>query len=170
MGTLRLGPEHGSIQVRTYREGVAQRVGHDLVLEATRWSATVETGPDGALTAVGLEVDASELHVREGHNGVKPLTDKDRREIRRRIDTEILHGRPISFRSASVDGASIAGELTVDGTTRPASFEVDLSGGRVRGTLPLVQTDFGIKPYKGLMGALRVRDTVEIVLDVELPA
>ena len=41
--------------------------------------------------------------------------------------------------------------------------------GRLHGTIPLRQSDFGIKPYKGLMGALKVRDVVEIVVDVAVP-
>jgi hypothetical protein len=43
------------------------------------------------------------------------------------------------------------------------------SDGRVTGTLPVTQSDWGIKPYRGLMGALKVRDTVEIGIDVQLP-
>ena len=38
------------------------------------------------------------------------------------------------------------------------------------GTIPLTQSDWGIKPYRGLMGALKVRDELEIVLDARLPA
>jgi hypothetical protein len=33
--------------------------------------------------------------VREGLRGVKPLTDKDRADIRKTIDEKILAGRPI---------------------------------------------------------------------------
>ena len=33
------------------------------------------------------------------------------------------------------------------------------------GTVPITQTDWGIKPYRGLMGALRVRDEVEVAID-----
>jgi hypothetical protein len=33
----------------------------------------------------------------------------------------------------------------------------------------VTQSDWGIKPYRGLMGALKVRDTVEIDIDVALP-
>ena len=60
------------------------------------------------------------------------------------IDESILGGRPIAFRS------------TADG--------------RVRGTVPVTQRYWGIKPYRGMMGALMVRDTIEIVLDVPLPS
>jgi len=57
------------------------------------------------------------------------------------------------------------------GTTRPADFEVGLGDdGRVTGKLNVVQSEWGIKPYKALMGALKVRDSIEIVLDVALPA
>jgi hypothetical protein len=41
--------------------------------------------------------------------------------------------------------------------------------GRVSGTLAVTQSEWGIKPYRGFMGALRVRDAVEVVIDVRLP-
>ena len=66
-------------------------------------------------------------------------------------------------------GSAVNGELTLNSTTRPASFTLELADGRVRGVLTVVQSDFGITPYKGLMGALKVRDEVEIALDVALP-
>ena len=47
---------------------------------------------------------------------------------------------------------------------------LDSAGGRVSATIPVTQSEWGIKPYRGLMGALKVRDDVEIVLDVALPA
>ena len=37
-------------------------------------------------------------------------------------------------------------------------------------TLPVTQSEWGIKPYRGMMGALKVRDTLEVVLDVPLPS
>jgi hypothetical protein len=40
----------------------------------------------------------------------------------------------------------------------------------VRGTLPVTQSEWGIKRYRGMMGALKVRDTIEVVLDVPLPS
>jgi polyisoprenoid-binding protein YceI len=154
--------------VKTYREGVAAKVGHDLVIEVTEWEATV----DGDAQSIHLTADARSLQVREGHRGVKPLTDKDRQEIRKTIDEKILHGQPIEFRSTSVaaQGGSLAveGELTVAGQTRGAAATLTQDGSRLTGTIPLVQTEFGIKPYRGLMGALKVRDDVEIVVEADL--
>jgi len=40
----------------------------------------------------------------------------------------------------------------------------------VTGTVALTQSEWGIKPYRGLMGALKVRDSVEVVLDARVPS
>jgi polyisoprenoid-binding protein YceI len=171
-GRHTLGPDTGSLRVKTYREGVAAKVGHDLVIEVGAWSATVESGPDDL--AIELSADPTSLHVLTGERGVKPLTDKDRDEIRKNIDGKVLHGRPISFRSTAVhpvDGALVVeGDLTMAGSTRNVSARLDLGAdGQLTGTIPLVQSHWGIKPYRGLMGALKVRDDMEIVIDARLP-
>jgi len=173
-GTHRVGADGGTLQVRTYREGLAQKVGHDLIIDVERWDAVAEVHDDGTLTAVQLNADPHSLQVREGLRGVKALTDKDRADIRKTIDEKILGGRPIAFRSTAVDagdgGLIVHGELELAGSGRPVSFQLDTAGdGRVRGTLPVTQSEWGIKPYRGMMGALKVRDTVEVVLDVPLP-
>jgi polyisoprenoid-binding protein YceI len=160
---VRVGPDNASLHVLTYREGVAAKVGHDLVLEVTRWEATVEEG------SVELTADARSLEVREGRRGVKPLTDRDRDEIRRNIDEKVLRGQPIAFRSRAVrreDAAlTVEGDLSIGSATRPVTARLDVAGGRVTGTIPLTQSAFGIKPYRGLMGALKVRDEVELAID-----
>ncbi len=172
-GSQTVGPEDGSLRVHTYREGMAQKAGHDLIIEVRQWQATVDVDGGGKPTAVSLEADPQSLHVLEGHRGVKPLTDSDRAEIRSNIDEKVLHGQPVRFSSNSVgvqDGRLVArGDLTIAGVTRPASFELGLDEhGRVTATLPVTQSEWGIKPYRAFMGALKVRDTVEIVLDVGL--
>ncbi len=173
-GSHVLGPQDGSLEIHTFREGVAQKVGHDLIIDVTRWQATVEA-QDRQLREVLLEADTQSLEVREGLGGLKPLTDKDRKEILGNVDDKILRRQPVTFHSNSVrhtEGrVSLAGDLTLAETTRPASFDLDLSDdGRLRGKLSVTQSEWGIKPYRGLMGALKVRDAVDIVLDVALPA
>jgi polyisoprenoid-binding protein YceI len=165
-----LGPDSASLQVKTYREGVAARAGHDLVIEVTRWDATVDLADDPAGSMVELNADPRSLEVREGLRGVKPLTDKDRGEIRRNIDEKVLGGQPIAFRSRAVTRAGtegrlvVEGDLTMAGRARPVTAELNVDAdGRVSGSIPLTQSDWGIKPYRGLMGALKVRDEVEIV-------
>ena len=164
--TQELGPENAKLLVKTYREGVAAKVGHDLVIEVTRWSATVE---DGQVTA---EADPRSLEVRDGVRGVKPLTERDRAEIRKNIDEKVLGGQPIAFRgrvSGEAGAMELDGELTMGGTTRPLRARLGAGGGRVSGTIGLTQSEWGIKPYRGLMGALKVRDDVEVVVDAPKP-
>jgi polyisoprenoid-binding protein YceI len=176
-GTHRLGPEGGSLQVNTYREGMAAKAGHDLVIEVTRWEATVEVAPDGgAISAISLTADPRSLEVREGGGGVKPLTDKDREDIRKTIDDKVLRGQPIAFRSTHVepprdDGRfAVQGELTIGGQTHPVTAELSLGAdGQVTGTISVTQSEWGIKPYRGLMGALKVRDALDIAIDARLP-
>ena len=124
-GTHRLGPDDASLQVRTYREGVAAKAGHDLIIDVTRWDATVEVGDEPAGWSIELNADPRSLEIREGLRGVKPLTDKDRVEIRKNIDEKILGSHPIRFRSSAVrpgdDGGRLAveGELSMAGSTHP---------------------------------------------------
>ena len=149
--------------VRTYREGIAARAGHDLVIEVTDWHATL----DG--DRVELTADPRSLRVREGVRGVKPLTDSDREEIRRNIDEQVLHGDPIVFSGTAMDQGGrlvVDGDLTMAGATRAVLANVDMAGGRAAATISLRQSDWGITPYRGLMGALKVRDEIEVVLDV----
>jgi polyisoprenoid-binding protein YceI len=173
-GTHSLGPDNASLQVRTYREGVAAKAGHDLIIEVTRWGATVAVAGEPAGWTIELNADPHSLEIREGLRGVKPLTDKDRVEIRKNIDEKILGSHPIEFRSTGVrqaDGGrlTVDGELTMAGSTRPVTAELSVEdGGGVSGTIPLTQSAWGIKPYRGLMGALKVRDEIEIVIAADL--
>ncbi len=174
-GTHTVEPDGSTLTVKTYCEGLAAKAGHDLVIDVTRWKATVDVGEDGAPRSVALDADPDSFEVRDGVGGAKPLTDKDRADIRKSIGQKVLGSDPITFRSsaASLDGSGrlrVEGELAMAGNSRPAVFELDVGDdGAVAGTIELTQSDWGIKPYRGLMGALKVRDTVDIVLDARLP-
>jgi polyisoprenoid-binding protein YceI len=174
-GTHTLGPDNGTLQVKTYRTGMAQKAGHDLVLDVTSWKATVDVDEDSNF-AVELSADPRSLRVRDGHGGVKPLTDKDRADIHKSIDDKVLKGKAITFKSgeASSNGAgpaSVTGEVSMGGNSRPVTFEVHVAAdGQINSTVSLTQSEWGIKPYSGLMGALKVRDEVEVVLEGRLPA
>src|SRR3954451_9635322 len=113
-GTHRLGHDNASLQVRTYREGVAAKAGHDLIIDVTRWDATVEGADEPAGWSIQLNADPRSLESREGLRGGKPLTDKDRVEIRKNIDEKILGSHPIQFRSSGVRPADDGGRVTVE--------------------------------------------------------
>jgi hypothetical protein len=167
-GSHRFGPDNAELIVRTYREGLAAKAGHDLIIVVQEWDALLEVGDQGP-ERLELNADARSLHPRDGLRGVKPLSDRDRREIRKNIDEKVLGGQPISFRSTSVDGTTVSGELTMAGATRPARFELTAGdGGRLTASAALVQSEWGIKPYRGMMGALKVRDSLEVTFEGQI--
>lgn len=175
--THELGPDNATLQVKTYREGMASKAGHDLVIDVTSWRATVTAGEDSTPVSVELSADPRSLRVRDGHGGAKPLSDKDRGDIAKNIEKKVLGAHAIDFRSTTVERPGedgrlrVSGELTIVGTARPLSFDLNMGpDGQVEGTVPLKQSEWGIKPYTALMGALKVRDDVHVVLDARLPA
>ena len=65
---------------------------------------------------------------------------------------------------------TVEGDLTMAATTRSVATQLIVSDDSVSGTIPLTQSAWGIKPYRGLMGTLKVRDEVEIVITARLPS
>jgi YceI-like domain len=178
-GNYRLGPDNGRIVLKTGRQGVAAMAGHDLTLEVTRWSATVQV-PDeaaGGVTAatVNAEIDLGSLEVREGTGGAKPLSDRDRGQIRKQI-AGILGTGTASFTSSRIirtgaSGGAIEGTFSLNGQSEPLRLQVsEPQPGRYRGAGTVVQTALGIKPYVGFFGALKLKDEVGVEIEVNLPA
>jgi polyisoprenoid-binding protein YceI len=176
-GNFRLGPDTGRVVIKTTRAGLAARAGHDLTLEVTRWSAQVQVPSEdgGGVTAatVSAELDLGSLEVREGKGGAKPLTDGDRRDIKKTM-SGILGGGTASFASTRVirsgaSGGAIEGTATFNGKSQPVRLQLTSPGeGRYRGGGTLNQTAFGIKPYTGFFGALKLKDEVVVEFEVDL--
>jgi|SRR3954447_2771487 hypothetical protein len=166
-GTHELGPGDGTLVVRTGKGGAAAKAGHNLVLEVTRWSATL------APERLSLTADARSLRVRGGSGGISPLGDEEKAGIAQTIDDEVLKGGSIAFRSTRVDAAgdrvAVEGELELLGVTRPLAFDLASAGGRLTGSARFKQTDFKMKPYSALFGTLKVADEVEVAVDVQIP-
>lgn len=164
-GTHKLGPANGSLRVRTGRTGAVARAGHDLLIEVGVWEATLTL--DGSATELALRADSGSLRVIEGTGGMMELGEDDRASILQTIDEDVLRRSDIAFRSGavSVDGElhTITGELTLAGQTRPLTFDLQAgSDGRLSAHATVRQTDWGIKPYTTLFGALKVADEVVV--------
>ncbi len=169
MSSQELGPTDASLQIRTYREGRAAKVGHDLIIEVGDWQATLELGDGPSPSSARFTADSRSLKVLEGLRGLKPLSDRDRGEIVKTIDSKVLRGAPISFTSTDVirdgDTLTATGELEIAGGRQEVTLTLHgAAEGRYSGSVAVKQSAWGIKPYSGLMGALKVRDEVEVVL------
>ena len=172
-GSVQLGPSDGRIILRTYREGLAAQVGHDLVLEIADWSATV-TAPDAeGGPAIEARIDLTSLRVLEGTGGVKPLTDKDRRDIagnaRKSLDAD-RHPQAV-YRSTAFapdgDGGTFDGTLSLHGVDRPLSLTITrMAQGGYQARATVTQSAHGIKPYSAFFGTLKLRDAVEAEVEI----
>lgn len=171
-GAYGFGPSAGRLLVKTSRAGLGRKVGHDLTIEATRWSgsAVVVAGDQGK-SSVAVTVETGSLRVQEGTGGLKPLSDADKAEIERVLEGEaLLHTAEhptITFRSTSITGTlesfEITGDLTIKGRTRPVTVHGGSDGdGMVCGWATVTQSAFGIKPYTAFLGALKLTDDVRI--------
>ena len=157
------GPENGTLTVRTKRTGAASKAGHDLLIEVTSWSATLDRDADPALT---LTADSGSLRVLEGSGGIQALGDDDKAGIEQTIEEEVLMGTPIEFRSTAIEGVRIEGELELAGQRHPISFELTGKGDeRLACRATVRQTDWGMKPYSALFGTLKVADEVEVAFE-----
>jgi polyisoprenoid-binding protein YceI len=175
-GTYELGPHIGRLLVKTSRTGLGPRAGHDLTIEVTRWRGRALVDPaDPASSMLAVDVDVDSFEVRDGTGGVKPLTDSDRTDIKQTIREKILRTvrhPTITFRSRTVRGTApsfaVEGVLTIMGATRPVTIQGGVTEGRLRGTATLVQSQWGIRPYSALLGALKLKDEVVVEFDVAL--
>jgi polyisoprenoid-binding protein YceI len=175
-GRHQLGPDRGRILLRTFRDGLAAQAGHDLTIEATRWSGDLRVNDDLSPASLEVHIDLGALVVRDGTGGVKPLSDRDRREIavttRKVLGTD-QHPEAVfaadSFRPAPDGGGEISGTFTLRGRERPLRVQVKQTGaGSYHAETQIVQSDYGIKPYTAFLGALRVRDGVDVAVELDL--
>jgi len=157
---------------------MAKKIGHDLVIEATRWSAKVNAdGANVAGSSATATVDTRSFKVISGAGGAKPLSDKDRKDIEENIDKKVLKTDKfpeISFVSKKVQDngggkATVHGDLTIMGTARPAIMDITVVGDKATGVMAVKQSDWGIKPFSALMGALKLADDLTIQVEATIP-
>jgi polyisoprenoid-binding protein YceI len=175
-GRHQFGTDSGRILLRTFRDGLAAQAGHDLTIEVAVWSGELEIADDLKLAGLQVRIDLSSLVVREGIGGLKPLSDRDRREIAVTARKVLSGGGGLEARfsaadfAPSGDGGVITGTLAIGGNSGPLRLQVSQTvPGTYKATGSVVQTSFGIKPYTGFLGALKVRDTVDFEAEVRLP-
>ncbi|MBO2447313.1 YceI family protein [Actinomadura barringtoniae] len=175
-GRYELGPEGGRLLLKTSRSGLGRRAGHDLTIEATRWSATVTLGTDAGSSSVEVSVEVDGLEVVEGTGGVLPLSDSDRTEIRKNLRKVLQADRhhAITFEAGGASGTpedfTVEGELTIVGRSQSLTVRGGEKDGRITGGATVRQSRWGIKPYSAFFGALKLADDVEIVFELAIPA
>ena len=174
-GSFHVGPQDGTLSVHTERTGAAAKAGHDLVLHATAWQAGLILADDASAASLELTADAASLRVQHGSGGIQALGDDDKAEIEQTIDKDVLKKGDIAFRSTAArskgdHALTFEGELSLVGRSRPLTFDLAVADdGAITGEAVVRQSEWGIKPYSALFGALKVADEVTVRIDGRLP-
>ena len=136
--------------VYTFKDGLFSPLAHDLRLRVTK----VE------IVGMTATFDASSLRV-EWAGG--PLPKHFYAEIEKKIREDVLNSARfpvIRFEALEVNEPAVTGKLTLCGVTR----EVRLHRRGDTVEYELHQPDFGIKPYTAMLGTLKVKPTVRVVV------
>ena len=153
--------------------GLLRALAHSPTLTATPESLVVdyrveanEADVDASFRAVAIEVPAD-------------LSASDRGKMRDNVlGPEVLDALrfpTLDFRgryAGTLDAGTLAGDLTVRGTARRVAMSVRVSreadvlvaSGSWKGRL----TDLGIKPFKALLGAIKLEDFIALRLEARL--
>jgi hypothetical protein len=161
--------------VRVFKEGLLSAVGHDLAVAARRF--TVEL--DEQAGRGSARFDARGLGVEHALSGGRPnpgaLSPDDVRTIERHIAEDVLEARrypEVVFAIDSLeregDSARVRGRLALHGRERPLELLLRRAGERMRGEVRIEQPDFGIKPFRALLGALKIKP--HVIVEIDLPA
>ncbi|MBX7097545.1 MAG: YceI family protein [Myxococcaceae bacterium] len=156
------------VLVFTFKEGALAAMAHDLKLRFRRGTITV----DGA--QVRATVEAASLAVvcprKAGQDAPGVLPELLYGEIEKNAAKDVLEVSrfpEVRFESTAVDAGTVRGRLTLHGVTREiaAARTDDATSSLAR--FELDQRDFGITPYKAMLGTLKVKPKLEIT--VRLP-
>ena len=156
----------GEIHVFTFKEGLLSAVAHDLRLTLQRFELVNEA------ESLELYADAASLQVdgvvRAGSLDYATLDRSARSEIERTIRERVLrvdrHPRAtfVAKLSPASDGLSVDGSLSLSGVTKPLSFTVKHDDGGYTGRVELHPSEWGIAPYRALLGAIKLQDRVVV--------
>ena len=169
-----------------YKAGAASAIAHDHFVHAKKISGSATHDPDDpgnneisiSINVLDLFPDEPDMRDRVGlHNN---LSDGQREEIRTHILAKYQlwadEFPAITFESTSFSGSSgkvdVTGSFSLRGVSKtitvPMNVKETPNGINATGQFRLTQSDFGYKPYSALFGALKVKDGVDIVLNVNL--
>ncbi|MDV3123849.1 YceI family protein [Mycobacterium sp. 21AC1] len=176
--TITADQSDGDLQVRTGVTGPAAKMGHRLTIAMASWRAEVRVA-GGCPEAVTMTVDVGSLQVLGGEGGVTPLTDPEKVLVRSNAlkTFDAKRFTQISYTAERVEpterGYRLDGALQIHGKTRSHPLEVTVAeeSGQwlITGETEVRQSDYGIKPYSMMLGAMKVADEVTVSLSLRLP-
>jgi hypothetical protein len=169
-----LHPPQIQCLVFTYRDGVLSRVGHDLKLRVNDWQLEMN---GNEITATFFSESLKVVSAwKDGRENRRALSRGDVRSIEDNIRKDVLKtGRfpEITFTGTvqpeGDEAVHVAGDLEIMNRTRPLALDARLQDGVWVAETQIDQRDFGIKPFKAFLGALRIVPELDVEIRIENP-
>lgn len=169
--TWSLTAADGELNIRTGVAGRAAKMGHRLTIGLQSWQADVHWA-GGRPTGAELSVDVDSLQVLGGEGGLTPLAGPEK-GVARSNALKSLDAKKfpqIRFTADGVtktsDGYRLSGTVEIHGTTHAQTVDVHVADQgdtlALSAQVQVTQSEFGVKPYSLMMGALKVADEVTI--------
>lgn len=178
--TYTINPAKSKIEIQVAKEGFFKAFGHDHLVSATHFSGSVQlAAAKMEESSVTFTAESNSLHVIDPGE-----SEKDRSEVQATMLGEHVLDTArypqIQFASSAVKVASasknafdlqVSGTLTLHGrqksVTLPVRVQISDDGSLTCDTeVSLLQSDFGITPYKAAGGAVKVKDKLKLTFHI----
>jgi hypothetical protein len=181
----RVVPDRSELRLLVYRSGALAKFGHNHVISSRAIDGSVYVGesPENSFFMLKLpvqdfEVDRPELRSEEGDDFSGSVDEKAIQGTRKNMLGESMLDAArypeIRLASRRISGALPELLLTVDVQIRdqvlqlqvPVEVVIDMGHLTATGSFSFDQTAVGIKPFRAMFGALRVRDRVDVKFSI----
>jgi polyisoprenoid-binding protein YceI len=178
--TYAVDASKSKIEIHVAKDGFLKAFGHDHLVAATQFSGEVRLNAGKmADSSVSFAADANSLRVIDPGESEKDRKDVQATMLGEEVLNVVRYAR-IEFSStavtvsSSVNGKSelqVTGTLSLHGTQKPVTLPVHLQlasdGSLTCDTeVSLLQSDFGITPYKAAGGAVKVKDKLKLTFHI----
>jgi polyisoprenoid-binding protein YceI len=180
-----IDPQASALHILVYRGGTFAKLGHNHVVSSKSLTGRVwmhrqlaRSGFEIAFPVAELIVDDPDARRVAGDEFPPEIPEADKQGTRKNmLRAEVLdaesHPR-VELKSVKVEGALPAPQVTARITIKQAArdvvvpLNVRVTGDRLSATgeFALQQTDFGMKPFSVAMGALEVKDRLDVRFDI----
>jgi YceI-like domain len=164
-GNTQTNPPRSTITIHAHKAGLFSGFAHDHVITAPIASGAL----DAKAMTIQITVAAKQMKVAD-----PGVSEKDRAEIQSTmLGPKVLDPDKypeIRFQSSHVekigDHYRVTGKLELHGASRELGFDVTGGPEHYEGKTKLKQTDFGIEPISLGGGTIKVKDELEVEIDV----
>lgn len=163
----------GTVHLFTFKDGLLARLAHDLRLSVRRFRITLDgTTVNAEFMPESIQIDGT---MREGTLDPNELSDKDKGKIKAAMLGDVLRASQyarVSFtgRVRPQAGAYVAkGTLTLVGKKADVAVTITREGELAKAAFELAPSEWGIKPYSALAGAIKLQDRVGVAFEIPIP-